>query len=88
MTITSRIKSALFTATSVEVDCPSCGESLPAPCGSLFWTVDELSSAIDSAPLRTCNSCEEPFMLRQQSKAQMPSSAPGGGVLDLDNVPS
>lgn len=66
------LPSALFTAASLQIDCPRCGESLPAPCGSVFWTLDELTTALKDQPERTCDGCDEPFVLRQQSKAYMP----------------
>lgn len=70
------VRSALYSAMSVSVDCPHCGESLPAPCGSLFWTITELAKAINSQPDRVCDSCEEPFRLRQQNSATL---GDGGG---------
>ncbi len=63
--------SASYVATAVQVDCPHCGETLPAPNGSFFWVLDELSTAIEREPNRTCDSCDEPFVLRQQNKAHM-----------------
>lgn len=68
----SKIRGALYTATSVQVDCPHCGESIPAPCGSIFWTVGELERAISAEPDRTCDGCDAPIALRQQSKAALP----------------
>ena len=69
--MSSRLQSASFTALSVSVDCPSCGESLPDPSGSVFWTPSELASAIAEQPNRICDSCEEPFVLRHQNKAHL-----------------
>lgn len=69
--MSKRPQGATFTALSISVDCPSCGESLPDPSGSLFWTPQELSQAIADQPNRTCDSCDEPFVLRQQNKASL-----------------
>lgn len=66
-----RPRGASYTALTVSVDCPACGEGLPDPSGSLFWTPQELAEVIAEQPNRTCDSCEEPFVLRQQSKAQL-----------------
>lgn len=66
-----RKPAAIYTALSLSVDCPDCGESLPSPNDSLFWTVDELSLAIEREPHRTCGACDLAFELRQQSKAQL-----------------
>jgi len=30
-------------AKSFELTCPKCKEAIPAPCGSLYWTAEELS---------------------------------------------
>lgn len=67
----ARIPSASYTALSVSVDCPDCGESLPSPGESLFWTLDELSLAIEREPHRVCGACDQRFVLRQQSKAHI-----------------
>lgn len=67
----SKPSSATLTALAISVDCPSCGESLPDPSGSLFWTPPELASAIANQPDRVCDSCDEPFVLRQQNKAHL-----------------
>lgn len=69
--MSARLPSASFTALTISVDCPACGESLPDPSGSLFWTPQELARVIAEQPNRTCDSCEEPYVLRQQSKAQL-----------------
>lgn len=85
-----RALGALYTATSVQIDCPRCGESLPAPCGSVFWTVDELAKAIADQPDRTCDGCDEPFVLRQNDKAylnagRIPPVTTAGDSLDDDD---
>ena len=64
-------RGALYSALSVSVDCPHCGESLPAPCGSLFWTLAELAKAISERPDRVCDGCDEPFVLRPQRTATL-----------------
>ena len=67
----NRLSSASYTALTISVDCPACGESLPDPSGSLFWTPSELAKAINDAPNITCDSCDKPFILRQQNKAHL-----------------
>jgi hypothetical protein len=67
--------SAMFSALSVQVDCPHCGETLPAPDDSLFWTIPELAGRIADRPECTCDSCDESYVLRQQSKAHLPLDA-------------
>lgn len=69
--MSARVMSATYSALSVSVDCPHCGESLSDPTGSLFWTPQELASAIATQPRRTCDSCDHAFMLRQHNKAQL-----------------
>lgn len=36
------MKTAKKVIAAVDLLCPECGETIPAPGGSLFWTVDEL----------------------------------------------
>ena len=72
----SRVRSALFSAVTISVDCPHCGEPLPALCGSIFWTIGEISKAIAESPNRTCDGCDEPFVIRQQNSATL---GDGGG---------
>lgn len=82
-----RKPAALYTALSVSIDCPGCGESQPSPNDSLFWTAEELSLAIEENPHRVCGACDLSFVLRQQNKvgiylgaapraAQTPTAAP------------
>ena len=62
-------RSAVYSAFTVSVECPSCGEPQPSPSNeSLFWTVEELAREIMADPGRTCGSCDELFVLRPQSK--------------------
>lgn len=65
-------RSAVYAATAVEVTCPHCQAELPSPTGSFFWTVSELARAIREEPSKTCNSCDEAFVLRQESKCALP----------------
>lgn len=67
----ARKRGAVYTALTVSVDCPGCGESLPDPSGSLFWTPQEIEKAIAESPDRTCDSCDAPFSLRQQTSAHL-----------------
>lgn len=65
-------RGAVYAATAVEVTCPHCQETLPSPTGSFFWTMSEVAEAIARQPDRTCDSCDEPFVMRQESKCAMP----------------
>lgn len=73
-------RGAVYSATAVEVSCPHCQETLPSPIGSFFWTMQELAAAITDRPTRTCDSCEEDFVLHQESKCHMPLGIFGVGV--------
>ena len=53
-----RTPTAKKTIYAVELDCPHCGETLAAPSGSLFWTVEEIQLAGGSG---ACESCTKPF---------------------------
>ena len=35
------MKTAKAAAQAIILDCPKCGETIPSPSGSLFWSVDE-----------------------------------------------
>lgn len=48
------MKTARKSVTSVELQCPECGETIPALNGSLFWTVAEVPL---TGSLLTCQNC-------------------------------
>lgn len=49
-------KTARKTVTSIELTCPTCEETIPAPGGSLFWTVAECGPQnADKCYCRHCN---------------------------------
>lgn len=51
------MKTAKKIVAAVDLLCPYCGEDIPAPDGSLFWTVEELELC-DSKEHLTCNGCD------------------------------
>ena len=65
----SRARLVSVYAAAVEVVCPFCGENVPSPDGgSYMWTLSEDRAAFDGKR-RTCDSCDEEFVMSLPSKA-------------------
>ncbi len=56
------VKRVILCASSVEVVCPDCGESLPQKDGSLLWLREDVESHMDSE--MKCPACD--LKLRMQ----------------------
>lgn len=64
-------KQAQIVVFMVEVLCPHCGEAQPNPDNGGFpWTPAELKQ--HAGGKRECVSCDEPFLLFNQSKVSNP----------------
>lgn len=55
-----RIQTAKATSETFTITCPHCGQVIPAPNGSLFWTLAELQCTFK---LRRCSGCDSSFFL-------------------------
>ena len=53
---------------SVELACPHCDGDVPAPDGSLYWTVEELRAV--EGEKRSCPACDEPITLTLPSSVR------------------
>ena len=76
----SKRPASVFAAT-VEVTCPNCQESVPAPGnGSFLWTLEELRKA--DGEERVCDSCDDAMVIVNHSRAQIVNKPPLTEVAD------
>jgi hypothetical protein len=55
------VRRAVAKCRAIELTCPNCGLDIPAPCGSLYWTVEELGDAFGRS--HKCSCGEESLLI-------------------------
>lgn len=65
-----RPRNAVLVASSIEVHCPYCEASQPAPGGSEFCEPSEAKEMCDGQ-IRPCVSCDAPIRLTWHTKVQV-----------------